>query len=242
MYTKITPITLLCIICITVGCGLVSPAKKPNVGPIGQIKEEKIHKNIFEQLKSPPPELFDLEQIAGVIFAGINTEEWSQAQSYLPLLHERWNKVKTTIVDKESISKNDKALAALNSAINNKQISESHKSLEQFMGGLNDIAKEYKLSPLPDIIAIGGKLRNVSFFVAEKDWQKASLKVKELEDSWEQMKPGLEQVGIMGEITKIHSSIKQLKDAINAENKAGADEHLNKTNESISRVINFYRK
>lgn len=238
----LTLISVLCLISITTaGCGLVSPAKKPNIGPIGQIQEEKIHKNFLDQLKPPPPELFDLEQIAGIIFAGVNTENWSQAQSYLPLLYERWNTVKTTIIDKNSIAKNDKALVSLETAINNKQISESHKKLEQFMGGLTDISKEYKLSPLPDIIAIGNKVRNVSFYVAEKDWQKATLKVKELEDSWEQMKPSLEQVGVMSEITKIHSSIKQLKDAVNAENQAAVDEQLNKINQGISRVINFYR-
>jgi hypothetical protein len=108
------------------------------------------------------------------------------------------------------------------------------------MGSISDIGKSFKLSPIADIVAVGNAARNVSFYSDDKNWGKAASKVKELQGTWQQVKPSMEQVGILGELTKTHADIKQLTDAVNAENKASVIENLAKLNESMGQIRQFY--
>ena len=109
------------------------------------------------------------------------------------------------------------------------------------MANIGDIGKSYKLSPLSDIIAVGNTVRNVSFYVQDNTWPKAKSKVKEMEGTWGQGKPSMEKVGILGEVTKTHSAVKQLKDAVDGENKGSAEEQIANINESMGTIREYYR-
>ncbi len=55
------------------------------------------------------------------------------------------------------------------------------------------------------------------------------------------MKPAMEQVGILGEVTKVHSAVKQTKDSVEAENQGGTEDHLRDLNKSIGKIREYYR-
>jgi len=223
------------------GCGMLTPIKKPEIGPAGKPTESVPNPPLTQRFWSPPGELYDLEATAGVIFEGINKENWMQAQEGLKNLQLLWQQSKPLIGEKKGVKEADEALEKLTMSVSEKKITNSYENLNKFMGSIGDIAKSYKLSPLSDIIAVGNATRNVSFYVEDKNWSKAASKIKELEGTWEQVKPSMEQIGILSEVTITHSNVKQMKDAVNAENKGAFDEILAKINDSMGRIREFFR-
>ncbi|WP_232035525.1 DUF4363 family protein [Methylomusa anaerophila] len=152
-----------------------------------------------------------------------------------------WEKTKAIVGEKKGVKEGEAAIQKLSVGIGEKKITESYESLNKFMSSVSDIGKSYKLSPVADIITLGNAVRNVSFYVEDKNWRKAAVKVEELEGTWEQVKPAMEQVGILGEVTKTHATVKQIKDAVNAENKGSFSDQLASINESLGRIRNFFR-
>lgn len=240
--TLMVAATLLLTGCAALGNlgGMFSPAPKPEVGPTGKPVETKPNPPLLERFWSAPGQLYELEAIAGSTFEGINKEKWSQALAGLANLQDAWQQTKPLIGEKKGVKEADEAIEKLSKAINEKKTTEAYESLNKFMGSIGDIGKSYKLSPIADIISVGNSARNVSFYVEGKNWSKAASKVKELEGTWGQVKPSMEQFGILGEMTKTHSTVKQLKDAVNAENKGAVEEHLANLNESMGRIRLFY--
>lgn len=223
------------------GCGLYEPAKKPDIGPAGKPTDSKPNPPLTERFWSPPVELYDLEATAGVVFEGINKENWTQAESGLSNLQTLWMTAKPLIGEKKGVKEAEQALQDLTTAVAGKKVTKSYESLNKFMDSISEIAKSYKLSPLSDIIATDNAVRNVAFYVEDRNWAKAASKVKELDDTWGQVKPSMEKTGILGEITTAHSTVKQLKDAVNAENKGAVEDQIANMNESMSRIREFYR-
>lgn len=241
---KIVTITLILLSFLLSGCSSfpgLRPAPKPEIGPAGKPVESKPNPPFIERFFSAPAELYDLEATAGVVFEGINKEDWSQAQAGLTNLKTLWQQTQAVVGDKKGVKEADEAIGKLTTAIDSQKITESHENLIKFMGSIGDIGKSYKLSPISDIIAVSNGIRNVSFYVEDKDWKKAASKVKELQGTWEKVKPSMEQVGVLGEITKTHSTVNQMKDAVNAENKGAFQEHLANINESMGRIRGFFR-
>jgi hypothetical protein len=222
------------------GCSWLTPAKKPEVGPAGK-PEYKTNPPLVERFKSPPEQLYDLETSASILFGGVNSESWDQAQSGLQQLQAIWQEISPQLGDEKNVNKANKSLGKLSTAVGGKKITASYEALNEFMSSIGDIGQNFKLSPLSDIISISNKLRNVSFYVEEKNWTKAASKVKELDDSWGQVKPSIESIGILGEVTRTHAFIKQLKDAVNAENKGAAESHIKSLNDSMGSIREHYR-
>lgn len=224
------------------GCSLLSgPAAKPEIGPAGKPVESKPNPPFWERFYSAPAELYDLEATAGVVFEGVNKENWNQAQEGLANLQNLWQQAKAAVGEKKGVKEGDEAIAKLTTAVNDRKVTDSYENLIKFMGSVGDIGKSYKLSPISDIIAVGNGVRNVSFYVEDKDWNKAASKVKELQGTWGQVKPSMEQVGILGELTKTHALVNQMKDAVNAENKGSFLDLQANINESMGRIRNFFR-
>ena len=231
--------------CVTImitvtGCSLLTPAKKPEVGPAGK-PEYKTNPPLVERFKSPPYQLYDLETTAGTLFAGVNTENWTQAQTSLQQLQTIWQEVSPALGDEKNIKKANDALGKLATAVGGKKITASYEALNGYMSAISDIGMNFKLSPLADILVVSNLVRNVSFYVEEKNWTKAASKANELEGSWGQVKPSVESIGILGEVTRTHSYVKQLKDAVNAENKSAAESHIQSLNDSLGSIREHYR-
>ena len=222
------------------GCGMLTPVKKPEIGPAGKPAESKTNPPFMQRFVSPPSQLYDLEATAGAIFEGLNKENWSQAQTGLTNIQLVWEQAKPLVGDKKGVKEADEALNKLSTSIADKKITTSYENLNKFMASISDVAKSYKLSPLSDIIVVGNSLRNVSFYVEDKNWSKAASKVKELEGTWNQVKPSMEQIGILDQITIVHSNVNQIKDAVNAENKGAFDENLANLNESLGKIREFF--
>jgi hypothetical protein len=239
-YSSVKIAAIISLSLLLSGCNMFTPAKKPEIGPAGSPVEAKPNPPLTQRFVSPPGELYDLEATAGVIFQGINKGDWSQVESGLTTLQTLWPQIKNLTGNKKGINDADEALTQLVTNIAAKKSTESYESLNKFMVSVSDVGKSYKLSPLSDIIAVGNTLRNVSFYVHDKAWDKAKAKVKELEGTWGQAKPGMEKVGILGEITKTHSAVKQLKDAVEAENKGSAEEQITNINESMGTIREYY--
>lgn len=232
---------LLLVAAVIAGCGLAGPAQKPDIGPAGKPTESKPNPPVTERFTSAPAQLYDLEAIAGTVFEGVNKENWPQAESGLYNLQTAWQQAKDAAGDKKGVKDGDEALGKLATSIMDKKITASYEDLNKFMGSVADVGKSYKLSPVADLIAVGNALRGVSFYVADKDWSKAASKVKGLEDTWNHAKPAMEQFGVLGAVTTTHASVKQLKDAVNAENKGSAEEQVASLNESLGKIREFYR-
>jgi len=220
---------------------MLGAMRKPEVGPAGTPVETKPNPPLTQRFMSPPGELSDIEATAGVIFEGIIKNNWLQAETGLNTLSELWPRTKTLIGDKKGVKGANEALESLIIGISNKKSTDSYESLTKFMGSLSDIGKSYKLSPLSDIIAVGNAIRTVNFYVEANDWHKATAKMKELDNTWGQAKPNMESVGILSKITTTHSIIKQMKDAVEAEDKGSIKEHLANINESMGYIREYYR-
>lgn len=226
---------------ILAGCGLTAPAKKPDIGPAGKPTESKPNPPVMERFASAPAQLYDLEAIAGTVFEGVNKENWQQAESGLYNLQAVWQQAKDAAGDKKGVKDGDEAIGKLATSVMDKKITASYENLNKFMGSVADVGKSYKLSPVADLIAVGNALRSVSFYVADKDWSKAASKAKGLDDTWNHSKPALEQLGVLGAVTTTHASVKQLKDAVNAENRGSAEEQVANLNESLGKIREYYR-
>jgi hypothetical protein len=223
---------------LSIGCGL--NANETDSGPTGKLTKTKSSKPIIELLSPAPAKLYYLEAIAGSTFEGINKENWPHAEEGLANLSAAWQEAKQSINDEKGVKSVDESLDKLSSSITEKQITASYENLNKLMANIGDIAKLYKLSPLSDIIAVDNAVRSTSFYIEEKNWLKASVKVKALETTWNQIKPGLEKFGIIGEITKAHSYVNQIKDAVNGENKDNADDKINDINASLGTIREYY--
>jgi len=233
--------TLITISLLLNGCSMLNPLKKPDIGPAGKPVETKANPPIMERFTSPPAELYDLEATAGVIFEGICKKRWTQAEQGLTTLRALWQEATPRIGDKKGVAGANEALEQLITAITTKKDIDSYQSLTKFMSSISDIGKSYKLSPLSDIIGVSNGIRTVTFYVENNDWRKAITKMKELESTWGQAKPNMESVGIWSKLTTTHSVIKQMKDAIEAENKASAEESIANINESMGYIREYYR-
>ena len=86
---KSVVISILLVLGILAGCAslpemsMLTPAKKPDVGPTGSPTEAKPNPPFWHRFLSPPAQLYDIEAIAGSLFEGVNKERWEQAQSGL---------------------------------------------------------------------------------------------------------------------------------------------------------------
>ncbi|MBC8016860.1 MAG: hypothetical protein H7X79_14135 [Sporomusaceae bacterium] len=223
------------------GCGMLGVAKKPEVGPAGAPVETKPNPPLTQRFISPPGELSDLEATAGVIFEGIIKNNWLQAETGLNTLSELWPRTKALIGDKKGVKDADEALEKLKLGIHERKSTDSHESLAKFMGSMSDIGKSYKLSPISDVIGVGNAIRTVYFYVESNDWLKAKAKMKELDGVWGQAKPNMETFGILKKVTITHSIIKQMKDAVEAENKGSIKEHIATINENMGYIRDYYR-
>lgn len=235
----ITLMTTGCVNLFGVGNSFNSP-QKSEVGPTGKPVESKPNPPILERFLSPPIQLYDLEATAGVLFEGINNEKWDQAHQGLTNLQTIWEQSKPLLGEKKGVKEANVAMEKLTKSVVAKEVTASYENLTSFMSAISDIGKSFKLSPIADIIAVGNSARNVAFYVEDKNWSKSAVKVKEMEGVWQQVKPSMEQVGILSELTKTHTSVKQLKDAVNAENKGAVEEHLANLNESMGLIRIFY--
>ncbi len=242
-YRKIAVVTAALLLAATAltGCGLAGPAQKPDIGPAGKPGDAKPNPPVMERFTSAPALLYDLEAIAGTVFEGVNKENWQQAEAGLYNLQAVWQETKATVGEKKGVKDADEAVGKLAASVTDKKITASYENLNKFMGGVSDIGKAYKLSPVADLIAVGNAVRSVSFYVADKNWSKAASKVKGLEDTWNNAKPTMEQLGVLGQVTITHAHVKQLKDAVNAENQGSAEEQVTSLNESLGKIRDYYR-
>lgn len=235
----IATVTTFSILCS--GCSMFQPLKKPDIGPAGAPATEKSNPPLTERFMSPPGELYDLETTAGVIFEGIIKNDWLQATAGLKTLQQLWPQIRPLVGDKKGVTAASAALEELVLPISEKNPMDSYESLTKFMASISDIGKSYKLSPLSDIIGVNNAIRRVAFYVTFNDWHKATAKMKELDNTWGHAKPGMESVGVFGKLTTTHSIIKQMKDAVEAENKNSVQEHIANINESMAYIRDYYR-
>lgn len=244
LQSKSLPMGIVCIILLSLlinGCNMLHPSKKPDIGPAGTAMEEKSNPPLTERFSSPPGELYDLETTAGLIFEGIINNDWLQATTSLTALQTLWLQSKLLIGDKKGVLPTDAALEKLTTAIAEKNPLKSFELLNNFMSGITDIGKSYKLSPLAGIIGIDNGIRRVCFYVGINDWHKAASKMKELDSIWGQTKPSIESIGILGKLTTTHSIIKQMKDAVDAENKDAVTTSIANLNENMAYIRDYYR-
>lgn len=243
MKNKRLPLILMTAISMAViGCSLAEPTKKPETGPIGTTLVSHTNPPLLQRFESPPVELYDIETIAGTVFEGIAKEKWPDAESALSNLSTLWQQTKTLIGDKKGVKEADEALSNLSNSMKAENADDAYQDLNKFMSNVSDVGKSYKLSPISDIITIDNAIRNLNYYVAtNKDWKKSAAKSKELNATWSALKPTLEQVGILSEITKAHSLVNQIKDSVDAENKGTFTEQIAKLNESIGHIRDFFR-
>jgi len=232
--------TLILILSILSGCGL-SPARKPEIGPAGTPIETNSNPPWVERFSVAPTQLYDLEAIAATTFDGINKQNWVEAEAGVANLRTAWQETKPLVGAMKGVSQGDSALTELSASVAVKDRTAGYENLNKFMSSVVDVGKSYKLSPVADIISLSNAVRNVSFYLETTNWPKTSTKAKELDSAWGQIKPSLEQIGILGEVTETHSTIKQLREAVDAENAGSAAEKIGDLNESIGRIREHYR-
>lgn len=234
----IATLTTFSILCS--GCSMFQPLKKPDMGPAGTPATEKSNPPLTERFMSPPGELYDLETTAGVVFEGIIKNDWLQAAAGLKTLQQLWPHTKSLVGDKKGVTAASAALEELVLPVSEKNPMDSYESLTKFMASIGDIGKSYKLSPLSDIVGVNNAIRKVAFYVTFNDWHKATIKMKELDSTWGQAKPSMESIGVFGKITTTHSIIKQMKDAVEAEDKAAVEADIGNINESMAYIRDYY--
>ena len=215
--------------------------KKPEIGPTGSGEATKANPPFWQRFDKPPLQLYALEELSGTLFESITNNNWEQASVKLTSLRNVWEESKPQIGDKKGLKEADEAIQKVSDAVNNQATFDSYEMLNQFLAAVSDIAKSYKLSPLSDILLLGNSARNVGYYVATKDWPTATKKITELDGTWLQVKPSMEQFGILSEVTKAHGTIKSLKDAIAGENQGSAASQLKLLNESLGNIREFYK-
>lgn len=228
------------ILTICTACSTNPPAQKPDMGPIGKTTEATPNLPLNERMSSPPIHLYDMELISERVFESIMSENWYEGRQAVVDLQERWKETIPFIGKTESAKGLEKSLTELKKAIKEEKKADAYEALNKTSGSLGDIAKLYKLSPLSDIIGVSSNIRNVTYYVETQQWKPAASKAKELESNWKQAKPSLEQAGILGEVTKTHSSISQLKDAVETESIGAYKNHIKTINSSLNKIQLFY--
>lgn len=183
-----------------------------------------------------PTRLYDIEGLAGNIFEGILSRNWNDATANLSQLITAWTDVKSVIENPTAILQSEEVLSLLISAVQARNPDLSQTELNDFMYKISDISKGYKLSPLSDIIAINNAGRDLRYAVENKNWVTAAAKAKELQNTWGRAKSNLEQFGILGDITETHSSIEQMKNSVEEENRTTFLERFQKFNEGMSHI------
>lgn len=183
-----------------------------------------------------PTRLYDIEGLAGNIFEGILSRNWNDATANLSQLITAWTDVKSVIENPTAILQSEEILSLLISAVQARNPDLSQTELNDFMYKISDISKGYKLSPLSDIIAINNAGRDLRYAVENKNWVTAAAKAKELQNTWGRAKSNLEQFGILGDITETHSSIEQMKNSVEEENRTTFLERFQKFNEGMSHI------
>ena len=242
MWQKLAAISLASITLFSISaCGLLSsPAPKlEESGPAGQIPPKQ-ESPFLAKLQSPPKEIYELEKSAGLLFEAVRKQDWLQAQQNFFRMRTAWQDAKPILVSQDGMEEATSSLEKLSQSLSAGKIPEACQNLHNFMAGIAKISQNYQLSPSSDIINIGNALREVSFYVGSEDWGKAEVKLKALESVWGQSKPALEKVGVLAQLTKTHSLLTQIKDAINAENKEAFLERAADMNSSLGQIRDFY--
>lgn len=216
------------------GCTLFEPINELNQGPAGTIEESS--PDAVSWAADAPTKLYDIEGLAGGVFEGILSRDWQTVNTNLSQLLTAWAEAKSAIPNTDSTTETEKILSYLIAAVQARNADQSQHDLNDFMYKISDISKNYKLSPLSDIIAINNAGRDLRYAVETKNWANAASKIKELKNTWGRAKSNLEQFGILGEITHTHSSIEQMKDSVDAENKATFLERFKSFNESMAKI------
>lgn len=216
------------------GCSLIEPINDFQQGPVGMIEESS--PDTASWTADAPAKLYDIEGLAGGIFEGILSRNWLMANENLSKLLTAWTEAKSTLQDSQNNIETETILNHLITAIQSHNADASQQDLNDFMYKISDISKNYKLSPLSDIIAINNAGRDLRYAVENKNWVTAATKIKELQNTWGRAKSNLEQFGILGEITHTHSSIEQMKNSVDAENKTTFLEKFNSFNESMAKI------
>lgn len=183
-----------------------------------------------------PTKLYDIEGLAGSIFEGILSRNWNDASDNLSRLVTAWTEAKTIIENSTAILQSEEVLSLLISAVQARNPDLSQTELNDFMYKISDISKGYKLSPLSDIIAINNAGRDLRYAVENKNWVTATAKIKELQNTWGRAKSNLEQFGILGDITQTHSSIEQMKNSVEEENRTTFLERFQQFNEGMNHI------
>lgn len=217
------------------GCSWLEPAKKPDTGPAGQ-PEVKSNPPMTQRFKSPLKQFYQLDETAGVMFEAIQSNNWQQAQAELLKLQSTWQQIQPQIGDLDNADEATTKLTALADAVKQQDNTNAQKQLNGAMSSISDICLNYKLSPLSDLILLGNYLRNVSFAVMLTDWPDATTKVTELDRFWGQIKPSIENPGILNEVTRSHAYIKQLTDAVEAKNQESAQSHIKHLNRTLGAI------
>ncbi|MDU2066264.1 MAG: hypothetical protein E6713_15725 [Sporomusaceae bacterium] len=234
-------VSTLIAVLLTAGCDLGQAPKKPEIGPTGSGETTKTNPPFWQRFEKPPQIFYDLEPTGGILFEKIKQKNWSAAALDAANLRHSWENTKLAIGAKKGVGEADEALEKLNQAITAQNSLTAYEALNEFFSALSDAAKSYKFSPLADLLQIGNAARSVNYYVADKDWSKAAAKAQELEQTWEQNKPSLEMMGILGKVTQTHSTIKGLRDAVGGENQGQAESLLKNLNESLANIRDFYK-
>ena len=216
------------------GCSLIEPINDFQQDPVGMI--EGSSPDTASWTADAPAKLYDIEGLAGGVFEGILSRNWPMASENLSQLLTVWTEAKSSLQDSQNNIETENILNHLITAIRSHNADESQQDLNNFMYKISDISKNYKLSPLSDIIAINNAGRDLRYAVENKNWATAASKVKELQNTWGRAKSNLEQFGILGEITHTHSSIEQMKNSVDAENSVTFLEKFNSFNESMTKI------
>lgn len=216
------------------GCSAIEP-----INDLSNIVEENAPNTAPDTAAwtaNAPTKLYDIEGLAGNIFEGILSRNWNDATANLSQLITAWTDVKSVIENPTAILQSEEVLSLLISAVQARNPDLSQTELNDFMYKISDISKGYKLSPLSDIIAINNAGRDLRYAVENKNWVTAAAKAKELQNTWGRAKSNLEQFGILGDITETHSSIEQMKNSVEEENRTTFLERFQKFNEGMSHI------
>ncbi len=216
------------------GCSAIEP-----INDLSNVVEENVPNTAPDTAAwtaNAPTKLYDIESLAGNIFEGILSRNWNDATANLSQLITAWTDVKSVIENPTAILQSEEVLSLLISAVQARNPDLSQTELNDFMYKISDISKGYKLSPLSDIIAINNAGRDLRYAVENKNWITAAAKAKELQNTWSRAKSNLEQFGILGDITETHSSIEQMKNSVEEENRTTFLERFQKFNEGMSHI------
>lgn len=216
------------------GCSAIEP-----INDLSNVVEENVPNTAPDTAAwtaNAPTKLYDIEGLAGNIFEGILSRNWNDATANLSQLITAWTDVKSVIENPTTILQSEEVLSLLISAVQARNPDLSQTELNDFMYKISDISKGYKLSPLSDIIAINNAGRDLRYAVENKNWITAAAKAKELQNTWSRAKSNLEQFGILGDITETHSSIEQMKNSVEEENRTTFLARFQKFNEGMSHI------